>query len=77
MIFKGKEKIYRIFLLSVFLIIVLSIIEMLIRYKEVHFFVEKIPSFYGFLGFFSAIVIILITSIMKRLGLKKNENYYD
>lgn len=76
-IFKGKEKTYRVLIFSGFVLIILVIFEFSIEKREVHFFVEYIPSFYSFLGFFSAYIIIFITYLAKKVGLKQKEDYYD
>jgi len=72
---KSKKKL-RIGLIVIFLLIVTVIIDVLTN-KKVHSNLEKIPAFYAFFGFISAFLIILVTYLMKKTGLKKEESYYD
>lgn len=76
MLFNNRLKIYRTLIFSIIFLVTLSIIELFIE-KKVHFEVERIPNFYGFLGFFSALIIILIALLLKKTGLSKKEDYYD
>ncbi len=76
-IFKGKEKTYRSLVISCFVLVLLALIEFTLKEKKVHFRVEKIPSFYSILGFICAYIIILITNLAKKAGLKQKEDYYD
>lgn len=41
------------------------------------FYVERIPAFYAVSGLISALLIIAISNLLKKFGLKKKENYYD
>ncbi len=72
---KSKKRL-RIGLIAVFLLIVTVIIDVLTN-KKVHSNLEEIPAFYAFFGFISAFLIILVTYLMKKAGLKKEESYYD
>ncbi len=64
-------------ILTVFFTVFLALFELIMKGKKVHFAVEKIPAFYAALGFLASFLIILVGLIMKKIGLKRDEDYYD
>ncbi len=72
-----KKSRYRVLVTTVFITIVFVFVELIMTSKTVHFSVERIAGFYAFLGVVAAILIIVLGSLMKNIGLKKGEDYYD
>lgn len=59
------------------LVLVLIVILGIFLVHHYHFYLENIPGFYAFFGILASIIIISITNLLKKIGLKKKENYYD
>ncbi len=73
---KEKKMQYQVIVITVIMTALLALSELILSSKSVHFFVEKIPGFYFVLGFVASFCIILLGLIMKKMGLKKGEDYY-
>lgn len=71
-----EKKLYKILTLSILVIFLLTIAGYLLI-KHYHLYIEKFPAFYAFFGLISTFLIIAISNILKKAGLKKKKDYYD
>ena len=58
-------------------LILILVIDFFIPRHEIHFIGDQIPGFWSLFGFVACILIILISKWIGRLGIMKDENYYD
>ena len=58
-------------------LIFIFVIDFFIPRHEIHFFGDGIPGFWSLFGFVACILIILISKWIGRLGIMKDENYYN
>ena len=59
------------------ILILLVMVDFIIPGQEVHFFGDKIPGFWSLFGFTACVVIIIVSKWLGKIGLMKDEDYYD
>jgi len=59
--------------------IVLAVLFVLdvVVHKHPYFRWEDLPGFYVFYGFISCVVIVAVSKLLGRIGLQRQEDYYD
>ena len=59
------------------ILVLLFIVDFIIPRHEIHFFGDKIPGFWSIFGFSACVVIIIVSKWLGKIGLMKDEDYYD
>ena len=59
------------------ILVLLFIVDFIIPRHEIHFFGDKIPGFWSLFGFSACVVIIIVSKWLGKIGLVKDEDYYD
>ena len=59
------------------ILVLLVMVDFIIPRHDVHFFGDKIPGFWSLFGFTACVVIIIVSKWLGKIGLMKDEDYYD
>ncbi|MCX7771067.1 MAG: hypothetical protein N2202_08320 [Proteobacteria bacterium] len=71
-----QKKLLKLFVINLIFLIFL-IISGYFFVHHYYFYIERLIGFYAILGIASSFIIIVLTNLLKKIGLKKKENYYD
>ncbi|MDT0594766.1 hypothetical protein [Glaciecola petra] len=74
--FFDKERNVNIILYSFYAISILLVALDFVVHRHIYLDFEKIPAFYAIYGFVACTVLVVLAKLM-RLGLMRDEDYYD